>query len=570
VGRFTPLLLLVLTLASACAPASGSRPAQQADGPAAAPAWQQRPLSVVIRVEPISMLEGRGGVSQNYVGRALFAATMSRSTAQEVPYPVLAERLPELNTDSWRVFPDGKMETVFKLKPGLTWHDGTPFSAEDFVLGHRSRVTRIGWAQSQPNLETRVMEDVRAEDPLTVVVTWKQPYAEAATMELDPLPRHILGEALERGIAETYGSHPYWTTEYLGAGPYRLQRWEQGALMEGAAFDGFALGRPKIERVVVSWSTDPNATLARLLAGDVDVAADSALQFQQAVVLRRQWVAEGKGAILLSPTQVRHFNLQLRPDFVTPRAMLDVRVRKAIMHALDRQAIADAMLEGEGNVADSMIPPTVSFYPVVDKVIPKYPYDLRRTEELMGGAGFTKGADGVYTSPTDGRFGPEVRGLAEGQDAQETTIVVDFLKRAGIDSPLNLVPTAVYNQNRDEQISTFPAIRTTYATLFGDFAMNKFITSEIAAAERGWRGTNRTGWSNAAFDGVYDGFTKALERDERQRLMAEMARLLNDELPVMPMYFNFEVVAHAAGLTGPSVAAPTSTVHGSIHEWQWR
>ncbi len=516
------------------------------------------------------MLEGRGGVSQNYLGRALFAATMSRSDAHEVPYPVLAEQLPELNTESWRVFPDGRMETVFRLRPGLTWHDGTRLTAEDFVLGHRSRVARIAWAQSQPSLETRVMEDVRADDPRTVVVTWKQPYADAATMELDPLPRHILGEALERGAAEAYGSHPYWTTEYLGAGPYRLLRWEPGALMEGAAFDDFALGRPRIERVLITWSTDPNATLARLLAGDVDMAADSALQFQQAVVLRRQWVAEGKGTILLSPTQVRHFNLQLRPEYVNPRAMLDVRVRKAIMHALDRRAIADAMLEGEGNVAESMIPPTVSFYPLVDQAVPKYPHDLRQTEELMGAAGFTRGADGVYTSPTEGRFGPEVRGLAEGQDAQETTIVVDFLKRAGIDSPLNLVPTAVYNQNRDEQISTFPAIRTTYATLFGDFAMNKFITSEIAVAERGWRGTNRTGWSNAAFDSVYDRFTRALERDERQHLMAEMARLLNEELPVMPMYFNFEVVAHTASLTGPTVAAPTSTVHGGVYEWSWR
>jgi peptide/nickel transport system substrate-binding protein len=560
------ILFLVLA-ASGCAP----RPA-----PSAAPVEQQapprttHPLSVVIRVEPIAILEGRGGVSQNYLGRALFAATMSRSDAREAPYPLLAERLPALNTESWRVFPDGKMETFYQLRSGLTWHDGTAFAAEDFVLGHRSRVARIGWAQAQPNLETRIVEDVRAEDERTVVVTWRQPYAEAATLELDPLPRHILADVLERGAPDAFGSHPYWTTEYVGAGPYRLQRWEQGALIEATAFEGFALGRPRIERVVLTWSTDPNATLARLLAGDVDMAADSALQFQQALVLRRQWAQDGKGTILFSPTQVRHFNLQLRPEFATPRAMLDVRVRKAIMHALDRRAIADAMLEGEGNVAESMIPPTVSFYPVVDRAVPKYPYDLRQTEQLMGAAGFTKGPDGVYTSPAEGRFGPEVRGLAEGQDAQETTIVVDFLRRAGIDSPLNLVPTAIYNQNRDEQISTFPAIRTTYATLFGDFAMNKFITSEIATAERAWRGTNRTGWSNAAFDGVYDGFSRALERDERNRLMAEMARLLNEELPVMPMYFNFEVVAHAAGLTGPSVAAPTSTVHGGISEWTWR
>ena len=139
-----------------------------------------------------------------------------------------------------------------------------------------------------------------------------------------------------------------------------------------------------------------------------------------------------------------------------------------------------------------------------------------------------------------------------------------------MDVGLNLIPTVVYNRNRDEQISTYPAIRTTYATLAGDFAMNKFITSDIARAETAWRGSNRTGWSNAAFDGVYDTFVRSLERGERHRQMAEMARLLNEELPVMPMYFNFEVVAHLAGLHGPHVAAPTSTEHGNIHEWEWR
>ena len=103
---------------------------------------------------------------------------------------------------------------------------------------------------------------------------------------------------------------------------------------------------------------------------------------------------------------------------------------------------------------------------------------------------------------------------------------------------------AIYNQDRDVQT--------------------------IATAERNWRGTNRTGWSNAAFDRVYDAYSRALERDERNRHMAEMARLLNDELPVMPMYFNYEVVAHTAALTGPTIAAPTSTVHDSIFSWDWR
>lgn len=284
-------LLVLALLATACAPAAPR--ASQAEQPAAVK--PPRPLSIVIRVEPIAILEGRGGVSQNHMGRALFAATVSRISPQEVPYPILAEVLPELSSDTWRVLPDGKMETVHRLRPALTWHDGTPLAAEDFVLGHRSRTARIAWGLQQSSLEARAVEEVRAEDSLTVVVRWRHPYADAATMELDPLPRHVLAGPLERGPADVYGSLPFWTTEYVGAGPYRLQRWEVGALIEGTAFEAYALGRPKIERIMITWSTDPNASLTRLLAGDVDMAADSALQFQQAVVLRPTW-AEGNRA----------------------------------------------------------------------------------------------------------------------------------------------------------------------------------------------------------------------------------------------------------------------------------
>ena len=158
---FSLLALAVAVGAMACAP-SRTPGAEQTE--ALSTARAAKPLSIVIRVEPISILEGRGGISQNYMGRALFTATMSRTDAQEAPYPVLPEALPELRTDSWRVLPDGRMETRYRLRPGLSWHDGTPLSSADFVFGFRAKQARLAWGLSQPNLETRLMEDVRAEE----------------------------------------------------------------------------------------------------------------------------------------------------------------------------------------------------------------------------------------------------------------------------------------------------------------------------------------------------------------------------------------------------------------------
>lgn len=89
-----------------------------------------------------------------------------------IAQPQLAEALPRLNSDTWRVFPDGRMETSYRLKPNLTWHDGTALSAEDFVFAYRVYATpALGAATSPP---IGLMEEVLAPDDHTLVIRWRQ------------------------------------------------------------------------------------------------------------------------------------------------------------------------------------------------------------------------------------------------------------------------------------------------------------------------------------------------------------------------------------------------------------
>src|SRR5439155_2681709 len=163
-----------------------------------------------------------------------------------------------------------------------------------------------------------------------IVMRWKQPYTEAAIPALMPRARHILESALDQGQPEAFAAHPYWTAEYVGAGPYRLTRWERGAFIDGVAFDNFALGKPKIERVQLSWNQDPNVTLGRLLSGDGHIAVDDAVQFQQATTLQQEWAPTKGGTLILNPTRLRYVQVQYRPEYASPRALLDVRVRRAL------------------------------------------------------------------------------------------------------------------------------------------------------------------------------------------------------------------------------------------------
>jgi ABC-type transport system substrate-binding protein len=214
-------------------------------------------------------------------------------------------------------------------------------------------------------------------------------------------------------------------------------------------------------------------------------------------------------------------------------------------------------------MAEGFALPGEPFYESLDRVLTKYPFDLRLTETLMREAGFTKGSDGVYVSAEEGRFAPELLGIAEGQEGLETTAVADYWRRAGIDAQLRLVPSAQM-QASDEMKATYPAWRTNQA-----ITPNRVLGDSIATAENRWAGTNKGGYSNPEHDRLYGQWLQTLDRAQRNDLMVQIYKSMNENLPALPTYFNFWVIGHVSELAGPQPRTSASTLYGNLHEWRW-
>src|SRR5579871_4049316 len=268
-------VLALVVLVAGCAPSTTSPstpPGQASPAPA-----QQRVLTASIALEPgfIAGLAPIPARNATDFYQRIFNAFLDLYDDHERPLPYLAEALPALNTDTWQVFPDGTMQTSYHLKPNLVWHDGAPLVADDFVFSFEVSAPSNGFRTSV--VPYTMMDSVTAPDDRTVVIHWKSIYADAgvllgdARFGLVPLPRRILEDAYKQGV-DAFQSSLYWTQEFVGAGPYKLDHWEIGSYIDAVAFDQHVYGRPKIDRIRLVFVTDPNTSIANLLSGSTDVA----------------------------------------------------------------------------------------------------------------------------------------------------------------------------------------------------------------------------------------------------------------------------------------------------------
>jgi peptide/nickel transport system substrate-binding protein len=570
-ARYLVGLVFMTLVVSACAPAA-PLPSEGSQSPASlAVSSPDRTLVFVSGGEPVTLsffkpLQNAGLRNSNALN--MFNGGLYLVDERGESFGSMAENIPQLNTDTWKVFPDGRMETTYRLRPNITWHDGTPFHAEDIVFSLRvAQLPGIGISAMRP---AAYMEESWAPDARTFVIRWNQTYAGVADMEAGdfiPLPRHILEKPFQELDPRAFLELRYWSDEFVGTGPYKLARWERGAFIEASAHDGYSLGKPKVDRIKIIFAADPNVAVTYLLSGEAHVAIDAVIGFEQGMLLKEQWARDG--TVIFTPSNVRYVATQVRDGYTDPKILLDLRVRKALAHAIDRQALVDNVLAGQSRVADTMVPPTLSFYATVDRTIAKYPFDPSRTQQLLADVGMVRGADGFYAMSGE-RFSPELRGVQGGIDAQENAILVDGWRRVGIEAFPRLVSRV---ENTGEVQATFPALGlNAFAADTLDTILLKLLRDRIGTAANRWAGSNRSGWSHPEFDRLYNSMVTTLDDAEMERSALAMLKMASEDLPLIPMYYELATVGHAVGLMGPKprTGGGSHSNTWNVHEWYWQ
>lgn len=422
---------------------------------------------------------------------------------------------------SWQSSPDGKTIT-FKLRDGVKWHDGKPFTSADVQYNALELWKKL---QNYGTQLHRDLEAVDTPDPLTAVFRYARP------IPLDLLLRALcdLGYVVPRHLYE--GTNPLENpanTAPVGTGPFKFQRYERGQFVSVEANKEYwRSGAPYLDRIFWHIIADKAAAAAALETGRVHLSTYSTLTLSDFDRLGKdkRFEVSSRGMDGSSINNTVGFNLRRKE-------LSDVRVRRAIAHAIDIEFFIENFLFGLGRLATGPIPSVAkAFYPAGP--VP-YAFDKAKAEALLDEAGYTKDKLGK-------RFKLRIVLIQNGEDVPLFgTFVQQSLAPIGIETEIASYDYAgaIAAVNRDWNFD----LALDWHRFRGDPAISTTVWYS-SGSPKGAPWTNQFGWENAKADALAADAAAELDPVKRKALYADWVKLVNDELPVWMATERQEVAA---------------------------
>jgi peptide/nickel transport system substrate-binding protein len=491
VGGWRWLVGLALALAAGCAPAAprapaagGAGAAPGASGEAARPGGSAPGRFTIVLVTPLTSHNpyAQSGTEINVARQGVFEGLARRNAIERNYEPLVAERWEVLNPTTWR----------FHIRPGIRFNDGSPLTAADV----RHSIIERGLNDPDSNRKSSIVtvDDAIVVDDLTLDVTTKVPDAALlATLTSHPITSKALYDRVGKEAADR---------QPVSAGPYTVQELvpdQRMVLRKNPTYWRDISSAP--DEVVVRWIKEPLVGLTALQSGEVDMtgALPPNLAPQLTGNVRPQSL----------PSGVVYFM------GIAPIGPLGNKlVRQAINYAVDKDAMVEGILKGQGRRLDSALLETATGY--TPDVTPKYHYDPARARELLAQAGFPNGFQTELVHPIGRYLG----------DVDMAAVIAAQLGQVGIQVTLKPTETSTYlAQTRS---GTFPLF------LYGSGDVdepNRYLLQFFRSGATRLLG----GWQNAEVDRLIDTETAEFDPARRAALLGQLQSALNEDAPFVPL-----------------------------------
>lgn len=397
--------------------------------------------------------------------------------------PGLAESWQAIDALTWR----------FKLRAGVKFHDGQPFTAEDvkFTLDY------ILAPSSVYGTKRRISEitSTRVIDPLTVEIRTKAPFPTLINGLSDiPIePKHYVNAVGRAGM----------TKAPMGTGPFKFVRWVPADRYELAANPAYWRGAPKVKQLILRQIPEASTRVASLIAGETQIIEEVPIDLVPQVES-----SKGVGVASVEST----VGLLLTFDTTKP-PFNDVRVRRALNLAVNKQLILERMLRGKGTLLQGQMltSNTFGFNPALKPI----GYDPKRAKALLGEAGL---GNGFATSITT-RSGKYL------SDVDISNAIAGMFLEIGVKAGVNIVEQGIFS-------------KMTKANDMGPLHMVGWYSLGDADFAAVWftQAGGRAFWKNEEFEKLFTAARSTVDQDARQKAYHRMMQIMYDEVPAIFLY----------------------------------
>ena len=451
-------------------------------------------------------------------------------------------QIPDLTNGGIVAQTDGGLIVTYHLAKNWYWGDGVPVTARDFAFTiELARMPKIGFVRSSIYAE---IEKVETPDPVTLRLTFSKPRYDAGQLRITPLPEHIERKVLDRVGAEHYSQETMYVKQPalpgLWNGPYLVAEFKLRNHILYRRNPYWQGRRPQFDDVVLRAIDNTAALEQNLLSGDIDYGRGLSLGFADRLIKSRN----PDFSVDLIPSTGRQM-LQVSP---TNPWLADRRVRRALVLALDRDALARQHL-------GSAFEPALSFLPSGDPFFSKPPaealgFDPKAARALLDEMGFVIGPDRIRHN----QQGEPMRiDLLIGAGDPAGALLAVFLQSAwreiGIDVPiLPREQGEVYRQARE--LSYSGLAEQSWITAPGDPPRLVFHSSSIPTKANHFSGGNQSGYVNPEMDDLIDRARLEIDPMVRRVLMSQIQALYIRDLPEIPLFITAVPYVRPKTLTG--------------------
>jgi peptide/nickel transport system substrate-binding protein len=467
--------------------------------------------------------------------------------------PILAEAIP--GREDGTLAADGKSVT-WKLKKGVSWHDGKPFTADDVVFTWEYSKNPATATVTVGSYKDVVVEKV---DDHTVVVKFPQPtpfWADAFVASAGSIiPQHLFADY----IGDKSRDAPT-NLKPVGTGPYKFKDFKPGDMVAGVINTAYHMeNRPYFDAIEMKGGGDAvSAARGVLQTGEFDFGWN--MQVEDEILLRME--KGGKGRVIITPGGgIEHIQLNStdpwtevdgeRSSFKTKHPTLtDPAVRQALALLVDKDSVEKYIYGRTGKATANFIDNPERFRSKTTK----YEFNIDKANALLDKAGWAKGADGVRAK--DGKKLKFVFQTSINQPRQKTqAIVKQACQKAGIDIEVKAVTASVFFSSDVANPDTYPHFYTDLQMYNNgpqqpdpEVFLRQFLLAEVAAKENKWQGRNITRWTNKEYDEIHKAAQLELDPVKRAAMFIKLNEMVVNNQVVIPVVARPVVTAVANNL----------------------